>query len=143
VLGLEYSRVAIEVCRQHGLDVRVRDIEAAEDITSLGRFDVAICIDVAEHVKPPFADGLVRQLVSLSDRRTASSSRPPFPDKEAGVDHGNEQPHAYWIGKFASHGYAFLEANTLQHREYLARAGAASFCADNLMLFASEHAALA
>jgi SAM-dependent methyltransferase len=132
VLGLDYSRSAIDICDRRGLDVRLHDIEARCDIDDLGRFDVAICTEVAEHVKPDFADDLIRELVTLSDQIVFTAA---IPGQGGGVDHVNEQPNSYWIEKFAKSGYMYLEERTTAQREELLRAGVARFYAKNLMLF--------
>jgi SAM-dependent methyltransferase len=135
VLGLEYSRSALKICQRRGLDVREHNIEAGSDITGLGRFDVAICAEVAEHVKPQFAENLVRELTTLSDQIVFTAA---VPGQGGGVDHVNEQPNSYWIRKFARHGFVYLEERTTKRREQLSRAGAVGFYADNLMLFQRE-----
>jgi SAM-dependent methyltransferase len=132
VLGLEYSRSAIDICGRRGLDVRLHDIEAMPDIGDLGRFDVAICTEVAEHVKPGFADDLVGQLVTLSDQIVFTAA---IPGQGGGVDHVNEQPNSYWIQKFAKRRYVCLEERTTIRRRQLLEAGVARFYANNLMLF--------
>jgi cyclopropane fatty-acyl-phospholipid synthase-like methyltransferase len=132
VVGLEYSRSAIEICKRRGLDVREHNIEAQYEIAGLGRFDVAISAEVAEHVKPQFADNLVNQLVTLSDQIMFTAA---VPGQGGGVDHVNEQPNSYWIEKFVRRGYVYLEDRTMMQREQLLRAGAARFYANNLMLF--------
>ena len=135
VFGLDYSRAAIEICRQRGLEVREYDIEADVGLAGLGRFDVAICTEVAEHVKPQFADRLVRQLTVLSDHIIFTAA---VPGQGGGVDHVNEQPNSYWIGKFGMHGYAYLEEQTAIRRKWLLDAGVARFYANNLMLFEAQ-----
>jgi SAM-dependent methyltransferase len=135
VLGLEYSRSALKICQRRGLDVREHDIEAGSDITGLGRFDVAICAEVAEHVKPQFSENLVRELTTLSDQIVFTAA---VPGQGGGVDHVNEQPNSYWIRKFARHGFVYLEERTTKRREQLSRAGVVRFYADNLMLFQRE-----
>jgi SAM-dependent methyltransferase len=137
VLGLDYSRTAIEICRRRGLDVHEHNIEPDNDVAALGRFDVAISTEVAEHVKPDFADTLVAKLVALSDHIVFTAA---VPGQGGGVDHVNEQPNSYWIEKFATHGYAYLDEQTARCRAELFEAGAAKFYASNLMLFAAAPA---
>jgi SAM-dependent methyltransferase len=132
VCGLEYSRVAVDICIRRGLDVRVHDIEAPSNMTDLGQFDVAVCTEVAEHVKPQFADSLVHQLVSLASQVVFSAATP---GQGGGVDHVNEQPNSYWITKFEESGYAYMHEETNAERKQLLDGGVAGFYAENLMLF--------
>lgn len=132
VLGLELSPSAIAVCRRRGLEVRGYDIESPPDFNGLGRFGVAVCTEVAEHVGPAFADSLVDQLVALSDQIVFTAA---VPGQIGGVGHVNEQPHSYWIEKFALRGYEHLRARTVAQRQELLKRSVAAFYANNLMLF--------
>jgi SAM-dependent methyltransferase len=132
VLGLEYSRSAIEICRRRNLEVREYNIETNRSVTDLGRFDVAICTEVAEHIEVQFADALVDQLVEFSDQIVFTAA---VPGQGGGVSHVNEQPNAYWITKFSSRGYTYLAERTMTGRRQLLAAGVAGFYANNLMLF--------
>ena len=68
---------------------------------NLGRFDLAVCLEVAEHVAASHADRLVAWLVSLAPIVVFSAAVPG----QGGEGHVNEQPPGYWAGLFATHGY--------------------------------------
>jgi SAM-dependent methyltransferase len=70
------------------------------------RFDLAVCLEVGEHLSPGRADGLVDDLSALSDRLLFSAATPG----QGGVGHVNEQPHAYWTSRFEDRGYAATTA---------------------------------
>src|SRR5262245_52548470 len=73
---------------------------------SLGRrFDLAVCLEVAEHLTFEGADRLVSSLVAHAPFVVFSASI-PFQD---GIGHVNEQWPSYWIEKFHSHGYVSLD----------------------------------
>jgi SAM-dependent methyltransferase len=64
-------------------------------------FDVALCLEVGEHLDARYADTLVQSLVDAAPVVLFSAAAPG----QGGVHHVNEQPPAYWAAKFAAHGY--------------------------------------
>jgi SAM-dependent methyltransferase len=76
-----------------------------QDLTlewSLGRrFDVALCLEVAEHLSPSSALVLIKALVSHSDVIVFSGACPG----QAGQHHINCRWPEYWQGLFNAHGY--------------------------------------
>ncbi|NUM54271.1 MAG: methyltransferase domain-containing protein [Candidatus Hydrogenedentes bacterium] len=97
VSGLEFAEAAREICRKRGLDVRRFDI--ANDSFDAGQpFDVAVSMEVAEHIPEPAAERYVDLLVQLG-RTIVFTAAPPG---QGGTDHVNEQPHEYWIEKFGA-----------------------------------------
>lgn len=73
---------------------------------SLGRrFDLVVCLEVAEHLALEAADRLVNSLVSHAPFVVFSASI-PFQD---GIGHVNEQWPSYWAEKFCNHGYIPLD----------------------------------
>jgi SAM-dependent methyltransferase len=65
------------------------------------RFDLAVCIEVAEHLPPTRACSLIKDLVDLAPCVLFSAAVPD----QGGTGHLNEQPLPYWAAKFAAHGY--------------------------------------
>lgn len=65
------------------------------------RFDLAICLEVAEHLPPVRAKDFVCSLTALSDCVLFSAAI-PF---QGGKNHVNEQWHSYWIELFTAQGY--------------------------------------
>ena len=75
-----------------------RDLEQRLDI---GRsFDLAICLEVAEHLSPTVADQFVAELVALAPITLFSAAVP----SQGGRQHVNEQWQSWWADKFAGHG---------------------------------------
>jgi hypothetical protein len=64
-------------------------------------FDLAICLEMAEHIAPEKANELVDFLCSLSDTILFSAAIP----NQGGQGHVNEQWPDYWIEKFQNNGY--------------------------------------
>lgn len=66
----------------------------------LGTFDMVLCLEVAEHVKPEHAGAFVAWLCSLAPLTVFSAAIPG----QGGTGHVNEQPPGYWVDLFAQHG---------------------------------------
>lgn len=71
------------------------------------RYDLALCIEVAEHLRPEYADNIVEICCAASDRVFWSAARPG----QGGIGHYNEQPMDYWLRKFAHRGYGISTLN--------------------------------
>ena len=69
------------------------------------KYDLAISLEVAEHLSPKRADSFVEDLTNLSDIILFSAAVP----KQTGVGHINEQPHSYWIKKFKKKDYILYD----------------------------------
>jgi SAM-dependent methyltransferase len=69
------------------------------------RFELAMCMEVAEHLPEASADTLVESLVGLSDQVLFSAAIPG----QLGTGHINPQWQSYWIGKFKKHGYICID----------------------------------
>lgn len=65
------------------------------------KFDLAISLEVAEHLPVERAKGFVRDLTKLADF-VLFSAAVPF---QGGRNHINEQWQEYWVGLFAAEGY--------------------------------------
>lgn len=68
------------------------------------RYDLALCLEVAEHLEDKFSDTLIESLTRISDRVVFSAAIPG----QGGTGHINLRPPSFWAQKFASYGY-FLE----------------------------------
>ena len=69
------------------------------------KFDLAICLETAEHLPESSSDVLVSNLVSHADRILFSAAVPG----QGGQNHINEQWPEYWEAKFAVHGFYFQD----------------------------------
>lgn len=69
------------------------------------RFDLAICLEVAEHLPPECAAVLVGSLAALAPVVVFSAAIP----SQGGDDHVNEQWPAYWVERFSDVGYAAVD----------------------------------
>ena len=64
-------------------------------------YDLAICVEVAEHISEEFADMLIDNICRNSEVVLFSAALV----YQGGTGHVNEQPCTYWIEKFRSKGY--------------------------------------
>jgi SAM-dependent methyltransferase len=70
------------------------------------RFDLAACLEVAEHLPPERATGLVDDLTRLAPVVLFSAAIPG----QGGVHHVNEQWAEHWISLFETHGWQCWDA---------------------------------
>jgi SAM-dependent methyltransferase len=131
VLGLEYAESGLEYCRKRNLDVRKFDIERAP-VPDDPTFDVAISLEVAEHLPASVADRFVALLAGLSDRIVFTAAHPG----QGGTDHINEQPASYWIAKFADHGFSTdVDLASRWKKDWESSGQVASYYFQNLLIF--------
>lgn len=64
-------------------------------------FDLAVSLEVAEHLPESAADGFVASLCAAAPVVLFSAAIP----RQGGTGHVNCQPPSYWAEKFAAHGY--------------------------------------
>lgn len=100
VLGLEYSKTALEYCRSRTLPVLRFDLEH-DHLPDSRTFDVAISMEVAEHLPARSAERYLDILSQLSDVLVLTAAAPG----QGGQDHVNKQPKSYWLDKLARRGY--------------------------------------
>jgi len=67
--------------------------------------DLAMSLEVAEHLKEEAADNFVRQLTKISNRILFSAAIPG----QGGLHHLNERPPSYWAKKFKTYGFDQLD----------------------------------
>lgn len=73
--------------------------------TRLGRYDLAICVEVIEHIDQNYEDIVIDNLCACSDTLLFSGAL-PF---QGGTGHINERPFSYWLEKFNMRGYTMIQ----------------------------------
>lgn len=100
VFGLEYSKAALEYCHARKLNVVKFNLE--KDVFKIDHtFDLAVSLEVAEHLPEEVADNFVNLLTRLSSTVVFTAA----PPGQGGLDHVNEQLPSYWISKYQDHGF--------------------------------------
>lgn len=127
VTGIEGSRHAIALSPVRDRIVRA-NIERG--LPDLGRFDLCLCIEVAEHLPANRADSLVATLAGLGDVVVFTAAQPG----QGGTHHVNEQPRSYWTERFRSLGYAVDTALEDALRESVAGEPEPAYLQENLIV---------
>jgi SAM-dependent methyltransferase len=103
VLGVDGDWVDRAQLQIPGERFRPQDLTTA---LGLGRrFDLAMSLEVAEHLDAAHADRFVANLVALAPVVLFSAAIPG----QGGTHHVNEQWPEYWRAKFAGHGYEIVD----------------------------------
>ena len=113
ILGIDGCYVPRERVRIPIQCFEPRDLSLPLQLTR--RFDLAMCLEVAEHLPESRADSLVSDLVGAADAVLFSAAIPG----QFGTGHINEQWPDYWAKKFLRHEYFALDVLREQfwHRE--------------------------
>lgn len=69
------------------------------------KFDLALCIELAEHLNPTAGGQLVERLTKISDSILFSAAIPG----QGGTGHVNENIQSYWQKIFASHNFSCFD----------------------------------
>lgn len=133
VLGIDGSRV----CRRHS---RIKQdnfllFDLRKPYQAGRKFDLCLCMEVAEHIEDRYSDTLIRTVAGLSGTIIFTAA----PPGQAGPDHINLKPYGYWIEKFKRRGFALNEklAGDLKNG-MKSIAGLHPWYFDNLMVFTAS-----
>ena len=95
--------------------IRRQDLQVSEDcflphdldagLEPVGRFDLAISIEFAEHVKPDRSEWVVDFLTRSADVVVFSAAIP----RQGGLGHLNERWPWYWDARFKARGFAMFD----------------------------------
>ncbi len=100
----------------------------------LGReFDVAQCLEVAEHLDPSASETLVDNLVAHAPIVVFSAA----PPGQGGEHHVNERPYEYWRDLFEARGYRLFDFLRRQVRD---RSDVEAWYRYNLLVFVRDDA---
>lgn len=96
VQGIDGSYVATSPLKD-----RFTAVNLDNPLPNLGEFDLAVSLEVAEHLPPARAPGFINDLCILAPTVLFSAAIPG----QGGVNHVNEQPPGYWVDLFQRNGY--------------------------------------
>jgi SAM-dependent methyltransferase len=99
IRGLEGSRHAIALSPVADSITRCN---LERGVPRVGRFDLCLCIEVAEHLPARTARMLVRGLTALSDVVVFTAATPG----QGGAHHINLRPRSFWSTLFDDEGYS-------------------------------------
>ena len=129
VLGVDGDYVSREMLRIPRERFVARDLAKPLDIE--GKFDLAVSLEVAEHLHEEHAGNFVASLVALAPVVLFSAAVP----LQGGTHHVNEQWPDYWAGLFARHGY--LPVDCVRPRVWDSEQ-VETWYAQNTLMYASE-----
>lgn len=129
VIGYEGSAAALKESR---LPEKIIIHDLSQPLRWQREYDLCICLEVAEHLFPEDADTLADTLSTASNNIVFTAATPGQGPRSIG--HVNEQPHDYWIEKFAARGF-IIHPDNESIRAEMAEAGAVWWITKNLMIF--------
>jgi SAM-dependent methyltransferase len=112
---------------------RFRPTELAEPFHLLRRYDLAVCLEVAEHLDISSAAGFIRCLTDAAPVVLFSAAIP----RQGGTHHVNEQWPDYWRALFRQHGYVAVDA---LRSSVWGRTDVSWWLQQNMLLFCSNDA---
>lgn len=105
VVGCDISEAALAVSPK---DFLIFQADATKPIRLNRKFDLCICIEIAEHIPTKYSKKLVKNLTHASDTIFFTAA----PPGQGGVGHINEQPLKFWQKLFAEEGFTLQEELT-------------------------------
>lgn len=99
VLGIDGSYVTSSPL---GSDFQAGDIDVIGSLSSLPKFDLLVCLEVAEHLPARRAESFISELCSITPTILWSAAIP----RQSGQDHIHCQWPSYWQGLFSKHGFS-------------------------------------
>jgi SAM-dependent methyltransferase len=104
VLGLDAAYVDHALLRIP--PEKFRSVDLVNPFSVSRRFDLALSLEVAEHLPTARSPGFVRDVVALAPVVLFSAAIPG----QGGQGHLNEQWPEYWLALFEEHGYRLVDA---------------------------------
>jgi SAM-dependent methyltransferase len=104
ITGLDGAYLKPSMLRFPPENFRPTDLSSKFEIPP-GPFDLAVCLEVAEHLPPANSRHLVRQLTSAAPQVLFSAA----PPGQGGEGHINCRPLSYWRKIFEDFGYTMLD----------------------------------
>lgn len=132
VVAIEYNSYGRRLASKQAVDTRLFDLNLDPPAQLEGNFDLAYCLEVAEHLPPALGDRLVEYLAKIAPIVIFTAAHPG----QGGTGHINEQPQAYWIARFESSGMGYSTALSRSVAEGLKAEGVlAKWLWENAMCF--------
>jgi SAM-dependent methyltransferase len=83
-------------------DIKFRSIDLNKPFSVVEKVDLAISLELAEHLEPSTPPQFIKCLTDASDAVLFSAAY----TKQGGINHINEQPHTYWALLFSERNFA-------------------------------------
>lgn len=105
VLGIDGTWVEISKLKKNIKNDEFIPLNIEDGIYVGEQYDLAICLEVAEHLSESVADNFIQHLTELSSVILFSAAIP----SQGGYGHLNEKWPSYWMSKFESRDYQILD----------------------------------
>ncbi|MBN1127478.1 MAG: class I SAM-dependent methyltransferase [Chitinispirillaceae bacterium] len=73
-----------------------------------GRFDIVLCLEVAEHIPEPLSGAFLENIIRFGDTLIMAAA----PPHQGGHYHYNEQPKRYWVRRLAGMDFIYSRGKT-------------------------------
>jgi len=126
VLGCDSSKAAIRTsCK----NVTIFAADVTNPIMLNRKYDLVMCVEVAEHIHKKYSDQLIANCINNGERILFTSA----PPGQGGIGHINEQPYEFWITKFNKFGFVHDEKMTLCLKEKMRSKKVIWWITENIM----------
>jgi len=135
-LGVEADGIDGEYVLQNELQIsrerfRPIDLEQLPSSETIGRYDLAICMEVAEHLRAENGPALVDFLIGLAPNILFGAAIPG----QGGRNHINERWQSYWVSLFEERGF---HCHDVIRSAVWSDAGVEPWYAQNAFLFTQD-----
>jgi SAM-dependent methyltransferase len=103
LVGFDGSWVTQEMMLDPAIEFR--SVNLADEGVVSGFYDLALSMEVAEHLPPEASDKFISTLVRVSNAVLFSAAFVAQP----GTNHINTRPHSFWAKKFLANGYLLFD----------------------------------
>jgi cyclopropane fatty-acyl-phospholipid synthase-like methyltransferase len=131
VRGLEVAEAALKLCNMRRLEVARFDVTLDQLPELFANADLVVSMEVGHQLPESTVDRYLDTLCQVAPVVVFSSGTPGQGDRKP----INEQPHSYWIDKFAQRGYRFNLELTQEWRNDWKRQGTAPWFHNNVIVF--------
>lgn len=130
IAGYDGSPTALE---QSLIGDRIKLHDLSSPLVLSKKFDLCLCIEVAEHLKIECAETLIDTLVGLSSTIFFTAATPGQSKGEQG--HFNEQRHSFWINLFKQKNFIYQAELSDKIRKEMKSRKVVWWVVKNLMIF--------
>jgi len=114
IAGIEGSKHAREYLQVDPSKIYLADLRKEFKITGK-RYDLAISLEVAEHIEEDYTDNYVSSLKNISDNILITAA----PPGQKGHHHVNCKHPGYWLDRFSGNGFKFNAGKTVKFKKEL------------------------
>ncbi|MFA5894322.1 MAG: methyltransferase domain-containing protein [Candidatus Shapirobacteria bacterium] len=130
ILGIDGSKSNFKYRKINSKNFKIFDLRNVYHSTS--KFDLCLCLEVAEHVEEKFSTNLIQSLTESSDTIIFTAATPG----QTGHDHVNLKSKKWWEQKFKNKGFHYDKKLTLNLKDKMKQInGIQYWYIDNIQIF--------